>query len=67
VLYGKDAEGAPYKDGTGGKLHDDDMVKPQTTFTYVWQVMGLQPHGCSSLAMQSMPVDGVRSSELTRV
>jgi manganese oxidase len=38
VLYKKDAEGAPYADGTKGELKADDNVQPGKTFTYRWEV-----------------------------
>ena len=38
VLYAKNAEGAPYDDGTSGKDKLDDAVPPGGTFTYVWKV-----------------------------
>jgi len=38
VRYGKDAEGAPYDDGTAGADKADDAVAPGRTHTYVWQV-----------------------------
>ncbi len=38
VFYGKDAEGAPYNDGTRGRNKDDDAVAPGKTHTYIWQV-----------------------------
>jgi FtsP/CotA-like multicopper oxidase with cupredoxin domain len=38
VLYLKNAEGAPYDDGTSGSDKADDAVRPGGTFTYVWQV-----------------------------
>jgi manganese oxidase len=38
VLYKKDAEGAPYNDGTDGALRADDSVKPGEMFTYRWEV-----------------------------
>jgi hephaestin len=36
VFYQKNAEGAPYADGTAAK--GDDAVEPGTTYTYNWQV-----------------------------
>jgi len=36
VFYGKDAEGAPYSDGTATK--GDDAVASGATYTYNWQV-----------------------------
>jgi hephaestin len=36
VMYDKASEGAPYKDGTTD--HGDDVVKPNTTYTYTWKV-----------------------------
>jgi hephaestin len=38
VFYNKNAEGAPYNDGTSGANKDDDAVPPGTKFTYRWQV-----------------------------
>jgi manganese oxidase len=38
VFYGKDSEGAPYQDGTGGADKADDAVPPGETHTYTWQV-----------------------------
>jgi hephaestin len=38
VFYAKNAEGAPYNDGTSGADKADDAVPPRGTFTYVWQV-----------------------------
>jgi manganese oxidase len=38
VLYQKDAEGAPYADGTSGQDKADDAVAPGDTFTYNWKV-----------------------------
>ena len=38
VLYGKDSEGAPYADGTGGDDKADDAVAPGATHTYIWTV-----------------------------
>lgn len=37
-FYEKNAEGAPYADGTGGADKLDDEVHPGATFTYVWLV-----------------------------
>jgi len=34
--YKKDAEGAPYNDGTTGAAKADDRVLPGSTFTYIW-------------------------------
>ena len=46
VRYGKDGEGAPYKDGTGDAPNDaprqDDAVKPGSTHVYEWEVRVLQ-------------------------
>ena len=36
--YAKDAEGAPYLDGTTETAKTDDHVGPGTTFTYIWTV-----------------------------
>lgn len=38
VFYEKNAEGAPYADGTGGADKADDEVQPGATYTYVWLV-----------------------------
>jgi hephaestin len=38
VFYAKNAEGAPYNDGTSGGDKADDAVPPGRTFDYVWQV-----------------------------
>jgi hephaestin len=38
VFYAKNAEGAPYNDGTSGSNKADDAVPPGRTFDYVWQV-----------------------------
>lgn len=38
VFYDKDAEGAPYVDGTEGADKADDAVPPGETHTYVWPV-----------------------------
>jgi hephaestin len=38
VFYAKNAEGAPYNDGTSGGAKADDAVPPGRTFDYVWQV-----------------------------
>jgi manganese oxidase len=38
VFYQKDAEGAPYDDGTTGAAKDDDAVPPGATYTYNWKV-----------------------------
>jgi FtsP/CotA-like multicopper oxidase with cupredoxin domain len=38
VFYKKNAEGAPYNDGTSGSDKADDAVQPGSTFTYNWQV-----------------------------
>jgi hephaestin len=38
VFYEKNAEGAPYADGTGGPAKADDAVAPGRTFTYNWKV-----------------------------
>jgi FtsP/CotA-like multicopper oxidase with cupredoxin domain len=38
VFYEKNAEGAPYADGTSGSAKADDAVPPGGTWTYNWQV-----------------------------
>jgi manganese oxidase len=38
VFYEKNAEGAPYADGTSGQAKADDAVAPGDTFTYTWKV-----------------------------
>jgi manganese oxidase len=38
VLYEKNAEGAPYADGTSGADKADDAVPPGGTYTYNWRV-----------------------------
>jgi FtsP/CotA-like multicopper oxidase with cupredoxin domain len=38
VFYNKNAEGAPYNDGTSGSNKADDAVPTGSTFTYNWQV-----------------------------
>ncbi len=38
VFYEKNAEGAPYADGTKGPAKADDAVAPGRTFTYNWKV-----------------------------
>jgi hephaestin len=38
VFYNKNAEGAPYNDGTSGGNKADDAVQPGQTFTYRWDV-----------------------------
>jgi FtsP/CotA-like multicopper oxidase with cupredoxin domain len=38
VFYNKNAEGAPYNDGTSGGNKADDAVPPGNRFTYRWQV-----------------------------
>lgn len=38
VFYKKDAEGAPYADGTSNSDKADDAVAPGTTYTYKWDV-----------------------------
>jgi FtsP/CotA-like multicopper oxidase with cupredoxin domain len=38
LLYAKDAEGAPYNDGTSGEDKADDAVPTGGTVTYHWQV-----------------------------
>ncbi|MFL6080611.1 MAG: multicopper oxidase domain-containing protein [Ornithinibacter sp.] len=38
VFYEKNAEGAPYADGTSGAAKADDAVPPGSTFTYNWKV-----------------------------
>ncbi|HEU4792301.1 MAG TPA: multicopper oxidase domain-containing protein [Nitrolancea sp.] len=51
VFYQKNAEGAPYNDGTSGADQDDDAVAPGETYTYQWEVperAGPGPHDQSS-------------------
>ena len=38
VFYAKNAEGAPYADGTNGQDKADDAVQPGDTYTYNWKV-----------------------------
>jgi FtsP/CotA-like multicopper oxidase with cupredoxin domain len=38
VFYAKNAEGAPYEDGTSGADRRDDAVAPGATYTYTWLV-----------------------------
>src|SRR3954463_12456583 len=38
VFYQKDAEGAPYNDGTSAASKGDDAVPPGGVYTYNWQV-----------------------------
>ena len=38
VFYAKNAEGAPYADGTSGQDKADDAVAPGDTYTYNWKV-----------------------------
>ena len=38
VFYAKNAEGAPYNDGTSGAAKADDAVAPGARFTYQWAV-----------------------------
>src|SRR3954452_22300873 len=38
VFYAKDAEGAPYSDGTGGADKADDAVAPGAPYPYTWKV-----------------------------
>ena len=38
VFYAKNAEGAPYADGTSGADKADDAVRPGQTHTYTWEV-----------------------------
>lgn len=38
VLYEKDNEGAPYKDGTSGRMKKDDIVTPGGSYTYRWSL-----------------------------
>ncbi len=38
VFYEKNAEGAPYADGTSGADRSDDAVPPGATHTYSWKV-----------------------------
>jgi FtsP/CotA-like multicopper oxidase with cupredoxin domain len=52
VFYNKDAEGAPYADGTSGADKADDGVPTGGRHTYVWEVpprAGPGPHDGSSL------------------
>lgn len=52
VFYQKNAEGAPYNDGTSGADQDDDAVAPGETYTYNWEVperAGPGPHDPSSV------------------
>jgi len=52
VFYAKNAEGAPYDDGTAGADKHDDAVPPGDTHVYVWQVpprAGPGPHDGSSV------------------
>ncbi|HEY7488696.1 MAG TPA: multicopper oxidase domain-containing protein [Streptosporangiaceae bacterium] len=52
VFYAKNAEGAPYNDGTAGGAKADDGVATGDTFTYLWQVpsrAGPGPHDGSSV------------------
>ena len=39
VFYNKNAEGAPYNDGTSGANKADDAVAPGTKFTYRWHCL----------------------------
>jgi FtsP/CotA-like multicopper oxidase with cupredoxin domain len=61
VFYNKDAEGAPYADGTGAAAKGDDSVAPGTTYTYTWNVperAGPGPmDGSSTLWMYHSHVD----------
>jgi manganese oxidase len=63
VFYNKNAEGAPYNDGTSGGNKADDSVAPGATFTYVWSVparAGPGPmDGSSALWMYHSHVDEV--------
>lgn len=52
VQYAKDAEGAPYADGTSGADKADDEIPQGGTHTYVWEVperAGPGPHDPSSV------------------
>jgi FtsP/CotA-like multicopper oxidase with cupredoxin domain len=52
VFYAKNAEGAPYDDGTAGADKHDDAVPPGDTHVYTWQVpprAGPGPHDGSSV------------------
>lgn len=52
LRYAKNAEGAPYADGTSGADKADDAVAPGDTYTYVWEVperSGPGPHDPSSV------------------
>ncbi|CCF84259.1 multicopper oxidase domain-containing protein [Nitrolancea hollandica] len=52
VFYQKNAEGAPYNDGTSGGDQADDAVPPGGTYTYHWEVperAGPGPHDPSSV------------------
>ncbi len=66
VLYKKNAEGAPYADGTFGADKDDDVVAPRGgEFTYLWKVperAGPGPRDPSSIVWQyHSHVDGPAS------
>ncbi|HMA43742.1 MAG TPA: multicopper oxidase domain-containing protein [Gemmatimonadales bacterium] len=64
VFYRKDAEGAPYADGTAAADKADDGVPPGGTYAYVWQVperAGPGPgDGSSVLWMYHSHVDETR-------
>jgi manganese oxidase len=66
VLYAKDAEGAPYQDGTRGTDKADDAVPPGKTHTYTWQIparAGPGPMDPSSIMwMYHSHVDEVRDT-----
>jgi FtsP/CotA-like multicopper oxidase with cupredoxin domain len=52
VRYPKDAEGAPYNDGTAGAATLDDAVAPGASYVYRWSVperAGPGPHDGSSV------------------
>jgi FtsP/CotA-like multicopper oxidase with cupredoxin domain len=50
VFYNKNAEGAPYNDGTSGADKADDAVPRHGTFTYMWFV----PEGPGSMDASSV-------------
>jgi manganese oxidase len=66
VFYAKNAEGAPYQDGTSGADKADDAVPPGRTHTYTWQVperAGPGPMDPSSIMwMYHSHVDEVRDT-----
>src|SRR5256885_3715991 len=61
VSYAKNAEGAPYADGSGAANKGDDSVDPGSTYTYTWGVperAGPGPmDGSSTLWMYHSHVD----------